>query len=782
MKINWFKRVAIFIAIAVIDIVLLSNTYTLCTWYPFSRILNGNQLTNTIKFSNDDSLYNAVISDPQISESLHSGVPSKRNRSQWTIPFIKNDGSTVLHYISTSFNTDLFIFLSLLIAAGTIHLAWGVVIFFVRKINKSARYYSIFSIIFGALFFSYADLICTGNQITMLAAHGALLYFSITGISELLKVSQRIRRILSLCTLTTVVLLIAFHLFSPFSLINRASFRIVAISILLLFFTVSGIGVFKNRERIHHIRALLVVTLAASFGIIIPASAILLSTWIDFPVPLAVITLFSSIVPLTLGREFIERSRLTEYVIKTIYNIRFIIDFSTALCLGLIFYVYTLKLTTLYNSIVYIVFASSLLLLVRSAIIEHIRTNRHASGDKLTLSLQLIAEISVLPKALEKRLDAIFEQMRMHLGIKYLKIGIITTPATVRLDGYENFFRYIDSSGSLAKQYESYRDIIRKDYLFENYAVDYFAGAHNSRYSIIIPVEFESRVPCLVFASDKESAAPFYSAEFHYIQSAALLVYQMIENELLFQQYLLKGKYEEELDNASYIQMRLFPVELPLSSGIDISFYSRPFNKVTGDYFDIVSLPKNRSAIAVGDITGHGLPAAMLHSTTAALVNALLQEGVALTEVMEYLNTFLIEKYRGHELITLLLAIYDPETRILSYVNAGHNLPLLYENGSKTIQSVHQRNHILGVMDTPEYQESSVRLERGDKIFFYTDGLVDIRTESGHSMGEEPVIAIIMENAANPGESIIEKIGHLVDNADQSDIPDDITAVCMTIE
>ncbi len=781
MRSNLFRRITVFIAIAIINIIMLSNAYTLCTRYPFSRLLNGNMLTNTIKFGNNDTLYKAQISDESLLHLLHDVHLKTPARSSWTVPLIKQDGSTVLHFISRSFNIDLFIYLTILVVTGTVHLLWGVVIFFVKKINKSAKYYAYFSIILGSVLFSYVDIICTGNIILLLLTHAAFYYFALSATGEMLNLSANKRRALSLVLLCAMLAVLLLHLFTSFSLTSDLSFKFYLISFLFLFVFAACFGIYKNHTRRHQFGSSFTVIVASVGGIIIPALTLLITTFFDFPVPAPVITLFTCIIPLTLGRGFIERSHLTEYVIRTVYNIRFIVDFISSLALGLFFYILTSKVTTIHNSILYIT-SASVILLLRSLILERMRGKYSLTGDKLTLSLQLIAEISVLPKPLEKRLESIFNQMLLMLEIAHLKIGIISHSMTTRLDRYERFFFYIDASSPLAKQYETYRDIIRKDYIFENYEVNYFEGKNSDQFTIIIPVEFESKIPCVIFASDKSKAAPFYSAEFHYLQSAALLIYQMIENELLFQQYLLKGKYEEELDNASYIQMRLFPVELPLSSGIDISFYLRPFNKVTGDYFDIVSLPDNRSAIVIGDITGHGLPAAMLHSTTAALVNALMKEEEEITEVMEYINRFLIEKYRGHELITLLIAVYDPRTRLLRYVNAGHNLPLHYVNASRTVQSLHQRNHILGVMNEPSYMESSITIEPGDKLFLYTDGLVDIRMESGHSLGEKPIITLLSENAAGSGEVIIEKISQLVESSELEDIPDDITAVCISIE
>ena len=113
------------------------------------------------------------------------------------------------------------------------------------------------------------------------------------------------------------------------------------------------------------------------------------------------------------------------------------------------------------------------------------------------------------------------------------------------------------------------------------------------------------------------------------------MFFQLIENDKLFSNYIIKRRYEKELDITSYIQMRLFPKTVPEARGLSISYYNQPYIKVTGDYYDFIEIDENRTAIVIGDVSGHGLPAAMVLSMTSSIICALFMEKKAPAKIFE---------------------------------------------------------------------------------------------------------------------------------------------------
>ena len=183
----------------------------------------------------------------------------------------------------------------------------------------------------------------------------------------------------------------------------------------------------------------------------------------------------------------------------------------------------------------------------------------------------------------------------------------------------------------------------------------------------------------------------------------SLQLFQMLENDRLLKNYIIRRRFEMELDIASYIQTRLFPKSAPDSSRLAISFYNRPFLKVTGDYFDFIEIDKKNTAIVIGDISGHGLAAAMILSMTSSTIHALLREKKPIEYVIEEVNFFLNHRYRGTELITLFAGIYNTVTGELTYINAGHCPPVFIRKGTGEPERLEGRSKILGADPSAMY-------------------------------------------------------------------------------
>jgi sigma-B regulation protein RsbU (phosphoserine phosphatase) len=260
-----------------------------------------------------------------------------------------------------------------------------------------------------------------------------------------------------------------------------------------------------------------------------------------------------------------------------------------------------------------------------------------------------------------------------------------------------------------------------------------------------------------------------------------VLITQHLENDRLFKDYIINRRFEMELDIASYIQMRLFPKKAPPKSKLLISFYNRPFLKVTGDYFDFIELDKHNTALVIGDVSGHGLGAAMILTMTNSIMHGMLRENKPIESAIEEINHFLNYSYQGTELITLFAGVYNNITRELTYINAGHCAPVHITKNRKSFYPLAGRSKIIGADPNANYFPSKLTLEKDDELIFYTDGIIEIYDEkTDHEFNEKSLYDII---AKNLDADIERKIHEIVEHISKFNhtIKDDITIIAVKI-
>ncbi|HPA72908.1 MAG TPA: PP2C family protein-serine/threonine phosphatase, partial [Spirochaetota bacterium] len=201
--------------------------------------------------------------------------------------------------------------------------------------------------------------------------------------------------------------------------------------------------------------------------------------------------------------------------------------------------------------------------------------------------------------------------------------------------------------------------------------------------------------------------------------------------------------------------------------------------KVTGDYFDFIEIDKKTTAIVIGDISGHGLAAAMILSMTSSIIHSLLREKMPVEQVIEEVNYFLNNRYRGTELITLFAGIYNNATRELSYINAGHCPPAVFRGKDGEVARLEGRSKILGADPSAVYSASKVTFEKDDELFLFTDGAMEIYDDTtGREFNEELLLDTFRSRA---GSDIEGKIHAVIDTINQfsESIRDDITLIAV---
>lgn len=231
-----------------------------------------------------------------------------------------------------------------------------------------------------------------------------------------------------------------------------------------------------------------------------------------------------------------------------------------------------------------------------------------------------------------------------------------------------------------------------------------------------------------------------------FIQTLTNIVAVAIENKNLAKEQIAQIGIKKEMEFAAEMQGMLFPSYLPKNRDIEISATYLPHREVGGDYYDYLRLINFEFLICMADVSGKGVPAALMMSNFQANLHALANQHVSLPKLVSQLNTRVNKTAKGEKFITMFLGKFNSQTRELHYVNAGHNPPLLFQNGQ--ISFLESGTTGLGMLDElPFVNEGKVHISPGSILLCYTDGVVELENEDGEHYGIEPLKKFLIENA-----------------------------------
>jgi sigma-B regulation protein RsbU (phosphoserine phosphatase) len=249
-----------------------------------------------------------------------------------------------------------------------------------------------------------------------------------------------------------------------------------------------------------------------------------------------------------------------------------------------------------------------------------------------------------------------------------------------------------------------------------------------------------------------------------------------------------KERLQAEIEIAREVQNQLYPKVLPVLRTMTVAATCEPARMVSGDYYDYLVVPKGKLALAIGDVAGKGISAALLMATLQSAMRMELrtssciptlppvdgQVHVATAQLVSDLNQLLYATTAPEKYATFFFALYDEATSDLHYTNAGHLPPLLVRNGSAVPLDVN--GTVVGAFPFSEYQESQVRMESGDLLVCYTDGITEPENEYGEMFGEERLIELVTKNADCEDSKLLAMILDAVHQwTSAAEQPDDMT-------
>ncbi|MGA2132036.1 MAG: SpoIIE family protein phosphatase [Bryobacteraceae bacterium] len=302
---------------------------------------------------------------------------------------------------------------------------------------------------------------------------------------------------------------------------------------------------------------------------------------------------------------------------------------------------------------------------------------------------------------------------------------------------------------------------------------------------LLLPLAGRNDLIGLMALGPKRSEEPYSRTDLQLLQSVADQTGLAIENSRLLsslaEEAARRERFNRELEIAREVQERLFPQCYPAIPGLDCAGHCRPALGVGGDYYDFIALPEGRLGIAVGDVSGKGISAALLMASLRASLRGQTLGGPAdLAALMRNVNALLYEASAANRYATFFYAQYDPRDRMLSFVNAGHNPPAVLR-GDEVLR-LEADGPVVGLLPGIQFRQSSLAMQAGDILLAYTDGISEAMTADDEEWGEDRMIAAAQayhrETAARMIEQLMGAADEFAGGAPQHD---DMTLVVMKL-
>ncbi len=256
------------------------------------------------------------------------------------------------------------------------------------------------------------------------------------------------------------------------------------------------------------------------------------------------------------------------------------------------------------------------------------------------------------------------------------------------------------------------------------------------------------------------------------ISAAIALLASMAVIGLRFRNYVRGKQLEQQLLLARNVQQDLLPTTFPSPDSLDISAICHPAWQIGGDLYDVFQLSDDRVAIILGDVSGKGLPAALLMGLLHGAVRT-GADGHDLEAASRRLNELIFTSTAVERFVTMFWCHYSPGQQRLWYVNAGHLAPFVLRAGGTELERLEEGGPVLGVIPQAQYRQGEVELRPGDVLVIYSDGVVEAENAHGEEFGEERLAAIIRENshqnATDLRDTILAHVRHFVREEPQQD-------------
>ena len=281
----------------------------------------------------------------------------------------------------------------------------------------------------------------------------------------------------------------------------------------------------------------------------------------------------------------------------------------------------------------------------------------------------------------------------------------------------------------------------------------YINARDRTRSEMVAPIISNDEV-IGVFDLESDELDAYSNDDLDVLMLLASQVAIIIEKVMLHEQMIETKRLQGQLEVARQVQLELLPARDPELPGYDISAYNYPSEEVSGDYYDWVRIYDDEIGIVIADVSGKGVPAAILMAFLRASLRAATHIGYATNISMGKVNYLLWESIERNQFVTAFHGILDASNRTLSYSNAGHNPPLLLKANGET-QIIEHGELPLGMFSGTRYHEYHLLIEPGDVLVLYTDGVTEALSPEGEEFGRDRLVQAVKENCEQPARELI---------------------------
>lgn len=299
---------------------------------------------------------------------------------------------------------------------------------------------------------------------------------------------------------------------------------------------------------------------------------------------------------------------------------------------------------------------------------------------------------------------------------------------------------------------------------------------------LLLKLNNDGDEPAVLGLGKRANGKEFEQTDYNFLISIGNLALMSIQKTYLLEDQIEKERMEEELNIARSIQQKLLPETTPEIPELQIAAKNVPSYQVGGDYFDLIHKDDNRLTMAIADVTGKGVPASLLMANLQSVLHILQPFDIGMVEATGQINSLIYQNTPSDKFISFFWACYDANKKTLRYVNAGHNPPLLFREGSDPV-TLSEGGVLLGAMPTMmPYKEGEVFLKKGDVLVLYTDGVTEAMNGQDEEFDESRLIESAWSRFSGTPDAILDGVIADVGNFCNYNFNDDLTLIVCKVD